>query len=262
MATRLRVSDLPDHLLSRGRFSASTEEISELTGVPRGDLGPALKRLRDRKLAFSPARGLYCFVPPEYRSWGVVPGMWLIDDAMRHLGRCYYVGLLSAAEAHGAAHHAPQVFQVVVDAQTARRDLGRVRLRFILDPHAADAAVERRNVPTGTVRVATREQTAVDLVAHHRKAGGWSNIATVLIELEGLDGVEIARLAARRPLAQARRLGWLLDRFVQGVDTEPLALLARRPTATATMLEPGGARTGSLDERWALILNTEVEPDL
>ena len=68
MATRLRVSDLPDHLLSRGRFSASTEEIGELTGVPRGDLGPALKRLRDRKLAFSPARGLYCFVPPEYRS--------------------------------------------------------------------------------------------------------------------------------------------------------------------------------------------------
>lgn len=262
MPTRLKVSHLPDYFLSRGRFSASTEEISELTGVPRRDLGPALKRLRDRRLAFSPARGLYCFVPPEYRSWGVVPGMWMIDDTMRHLGHPYYVGLLSAADVHGAAHQAPQVFQVLVDAQTAARDLGRVRLQFILDAHLGDATVEERNVPTGTVRVATREQTAIDLVAHHRHAGGWSNIATVLSELEGLDGVEIARLAANRPLAQARRLGWLLDRFAPRVDSELLARLARRPTAMPTMLEPGGTRAGGLDARWALIVNTDVEPDL
>jgi predicted transcriptional regulator of viral defense system len=262
MSAQLRVSDLPDYLLSRGRFSASTQEISELTGVPRRDIGPALKRLRDRRLAFSPARGLYYFVPPEYRSWGVVPGMWLIDDTMRHLGRRYYVGLLSAAEVHGAAHQAPQVFQVVVDAQLAQRDLGRVRLRFILDAHVADAAVVQRNVSSGTVRVATREQTALDLVVHYRKAGGWGNIATVLVELDGLDGGELARLAAPRPIAQVRRLGWLLDRFASDVDTEPLARLAHRPTSMATLLEPGGKRDGDVDGRWALILNADVEPDL
>jgi predicted transcriptional regulator of viral defense system len=84
----------------------------------------------------------------------------------------------------------------------------------------------------------------------------------VLVELEDLDGVELARLAARRPLAQARRLGWLLDRFAHGVNIEPLARLTRRPTAPATMLEPSGARTGTVDARWALIVNSDVEPDL
>jgi hypothetical protein len=33
---------------------------------------------------------------------------------MDHLGEVYYTGLLSAAEFHGAAHHRPQLFQVVV----------------------------------------------------------------------------------------------------------------------------------------------------
>ncbi len=262
MVTHLRVNDLPDHFLSQGRFSASTEEISELTGIARRALGPALKRLRDRRLAFSPARGLYCFVPPEYRSWGVTPGAWMIDDTMRHLGRDYYVSLLSAAEMHGAAHHAPQVFQVLVGIQTADRDIGRVRLRFVLDAHLDNGAVETRGVPTGTVRVGTREQTAVDLVAHHRHAGGWSNVATVLGELERLDGGELARLAGHRPLAQARRLGWLLDRFAAGIDTDPLASLACRPTALPTPLEPAAARAGELNERWALIVNADVQPDL
>lgn len=167
----------------------------------------------------------------------------------------------SAAEMHGAAHHAPQVFQVIVDRHTASRDLGRVRLRFIEDRDAADAAVEQRNVSTGTVRLSTKEQTAVDLVARHRNPGGWNNVATVLGDLEGLDGEQIARLAARQPVAVMRRLGWLLERCTQGVDTDPLAEAARRPTAGVTLLEPSAGRTGPVDARWALIVNTEVEPD-
>lgn len=257
----MKVKDVPDYMLSRGRFSASTLEISELTGVPRGELSPGLGRLRAHGLAFSPARGLYFFVPPEYRSWGVVPGQWMIDDVMGHLRRCYYVALLSAAEMHGAAHHAPQVFQVIVDRHTAARDLGRVRLRFIEDRDAAEAEVEQRNVATGVVRLSTREQTAVDLVAHHRRAGGLSNVASVLGDLEGLDGQKLARLAARRPVAVTRRLGWLLDSYGEGVNTDPLAAAARQPTAGATLLEPGGEREGAVDARWALILNSEVEPD-
>jgi predicted transcriptional regulator of viral defense system len=257
----MNVNDVPDYMLSRGRFSASTLEISELTGVPRGQLSPALGRLRARGLAFSPARGLYFFVPPEYRSWGVVPGQWMIDDVMGHLRRSYYVALLSAAEMHGAVHHAPQVFQVIVDRHTASRDLGRVRLRFIEDRDASEGAVELRNVPTGVVRVSTREQTALDLVAYHRKAGGWSNVASVLADLAELDGEQLVRLAARRPVAVMRRLGWLLDNFTEGIDTDPLAAAARQPTAGVTLLEPGEGRDGPADVRWALIANTQVEPD-
>ena len=42
-------------------------------------------------------------IPPEFRSWGAVPATHFIDPMMRFLGHDYYVGYLSAAEAHGAA---------------------------------------------------------------------------------------------------------------------------------------------------------------
>lgn len=87
-------------------------------------------------------------------------------------------------------------------------------------------------------------------------------MATVLSELEGLDRAELARLASCRPLAQARRLGWLLDRFMPAIDTHPLEGLARRPTAPPTRPEPAAGRGGELDERWALIVNTDVQHDL
>ena len=45
-------------------------------------------------------------VPPQYASWGAPPPGWYIDDLMRHEGRPYYVGLLKAAELHGATHQA------------------------------------------------------------------------------------------------------------------------------------------------------------
>lgn len=201
-------------------------------------------------------------MPPEYRSWGVVPGEWFIDDTMRHLAREYYVGLLSAAAVHGAAHHAPQTFQVVVDQAIADRDLGRVRVRFTVDPGAAVAQTLTRNVPTGTVKVATPEQTAADLVAHPRLAGGWSNIATVLAELDGIDTNTLAQIMRARPVSQTRRLGWLLDTFTENPETDALDAIARRPTAPPTLLEPSRARNGDLDHRWALIVNTTVEPDL
>jgi predicted transcriptional regulator of viral defense system len=253
---------VPDHFLARGRYSATTDEIGTLVGLPHKHLYSGLKRLRDRQLAFSPARGLYFFVPPEYRAWGVVPGTWFIDDAMRHLGRAYHVGLLSAAELHGAAHHAPQVFQVVVDRHLANRDLGRVRVRFIRDADARDALTVVRTVPTGTVTVASREQTAAELVGHPRLAGGWDNIATVIAALGALDGQRLAEIVRSRPVAHARRLGWMLDRFGDDVDTAALEELARRPSAPPTLLEPSGPRDGDVDRRWALILNTDVSPDL
>ena len=75
---------------------------------------------------------------------------------MAHLGRRYYVGLLSAAELLGAAHQRPQVFQVVVDKYLPDRAFGRVRMQFVINKHASQLATTAVNSPTGTMRVSTR----------------------------------------------------------------------------------------------------------
>jgi hypothetical protein len=55
--------------------------------------------LRAAGQVFSPARGFWVLIPPEFRSWRAVPASRFADVMMRALDRTYYVALLSAAAA-------------------------------------------------------------------------------------------------------------------------------------------------------------------
>ena len=110
-------ADLADELIAHGRHFATLEELAALLTVPKQQVPAIMQRLRVKRRFFSPTRGVYVPIPPEYRSWGAVPASHFIDPLMNHLGHPYYVGYLSAAEVYGAAHRRPQVFQVVSDVQ-------------------------------------------------------------------------------------------------------------------------------------------------
>jgi len=268
LASRLEepveISKLPDALLAVGVHAFTTDDAAAAAGIKPGSARPALSRLIKNKLAFSPARGLYVPIPSEYRSWGVVPAAWFIDPLMTHLGRDYYVGYLSAAEVHGAAHQRPQVFQVVVDRELRDRDLRRVRLRFITNRDAAELPTVRRNTPTGTMAVATPELTAVDLANRPRKGGALHNVATVLIELaeDGkLDEEKLAELVPSFPLAASRRVGWIIEHFTD-VRLDALAVSVTAAVDEPSILDQYGPRSGPLDRRWRVRANREIEPDL
>lgn len=262
VAGQINPIEIPDHLIAQGRYWATTKELSEVTGRSPRLLSPSLADLvKDGKL-FSPAMGLYVIVPPEYRSWKVVPAEWFIDPMMVHLKRHYYVSFLSAAAMHGAAHQAPQVFQAVVSRPLRDRQFERVRLRFISSHNVDEMATEQATTHTGYVRLATRETTAVDLVWRPQHGAGLSNVATVLRELGELDPAQLARLSETRGRSVARRLGWLLDRFRSDLDTSLLRLAARPEEGEIALLLPGGPKRGKADRRWGVRINTDVEPDL
>jgi predicted transcriptional regulator of viral defense system len=261
------IRDLPDVLLAQGVHSATTAEIEALTGLDAHAVHEGMARLRAAKKAFSPAKGLYVIIPPQYRSWGSVPAVDFIDPMMRALKRDYYVALLSAAELHGAAHQRPQVFQVMVDRHVPDRDLGRAHLRFFVNQQAGSADVVLRNSATGTVRVASPAVTALDLAARPGDGGGLSNVATVVGELAdgvGLDPARIVAAAVGYKTAALRRLGWLLEHVEAPVDLAPLEQrLSREAFGRAVaLLDPHGPRTGRSDRRWGLVENADVEPDL
>lgn len=257
------LAELPDTLMSQGRYWASTAEAAELAGIPIAHVYPGLQRLRRRGAMFSPARGFYVVVPPEYRSWGVLPGELFIDGMMRALEREYYVSLLTAAAMHGAAHQAPQVFQVMVNRPLADRDIERVRLRFYTNEHLQQMTVEERQVDTGRIRLATRETTLVDLTVHPDDAGGLSNIATVIVEIGPIDVPRLARLASVHARSVARRLGWLLERFRNDLKLEPLREVALAGGAShPTRLVRSRPARGPIDPNWNLQINSDVEPDL
>ncbi len=253
---------LDELLIGRGRYWITLDEVQQLTGRSREAARVLMSRLMAKARFFSPARGLYVVVPAEYRAWGAVPGDWFIDPLMRHLGRAYYVSMLTAAAMHGASHQAPQVFQAVVDARTVDRDFGRVRLRFFHSRHAAAACTEPRNSRTGTFVLASKETTVIDLLRHPSAAGGLDNIATVLREIGELDGTNLAAYASLWGHALPRRAGWMVEQFGHANDLRPLQLAARLDQGQPPLLAPGGPARGRADRTWRLRLNATVEPEL
>ncbi len=258
----LRPRQLPDHVLSHGVSSFTVREARELLGSSHASTLRALGRLRDAGLLFSPARGFWVVIPPEFRAWRVVPAERFIDAMMATTERTYYVALLSAAAMHGASHQAPQVFQVMCDPLLADRDIERVRLRFFSGAHVAGAPTVQRNVATGRIRVATPELTVVDLLALPGAGGGLDNVATILREIGVLEGRALAEVARARGRSLVRRVGWMVERFGECADLQLLRWAAEPDRGEPVLLSPGAPRRGATDPRWGVRVNTDVEPDL
>ncbi len=256
------LSDWIDSLQSNGRYSFTREEALAATGNTEIAVAASLRRLRKAGRIVSPRRGFHVIVPLEYRATGAPPAEWFIDDLMRHLGKPYYVGLLSAAALYGAAHHAPQVFQVVTDGPTRPLTVGRIRVVFV-QGRAAHSPTEAMNTATGTMRVSTPEATALDLVRHASACGGLQNVAGVLRELaERLDGERLADAARGVERTVAQRLGWLLDHLGAQDRAEPLARALVAGPLFPTALRPDLPDRGlGTDPRWGVIANATIEED-
>lgn len=260
--------DLADHLLSHGISWVSLAQAAQLLGQPEKQAASALTRLRQQGRFFSPLPGLYFPVPPQYRTWGALPALDFIDPLMTAIGSAYYVGYLSAAELHGAAHQRPQVFQVVAAGRPRDRDFGRVKVRFYSSTRIGDVPTQWRTTSTGRARVSTPAVTTLDLTSRPGLGGGLSNVATVLAELveeTELSAASIVEVQAAYPTSSLRRLGWLLEFVGADIGTgELLAAITRRdPSPTSlTLLDPRAPRRGRHDARWGLTVNQDVEPDL
>jgi predicted transcriptional regulator of viral defense system len=255
--------DIADWALARGRSSFTSAELAELLNVSEDQVRRRLHAPARRGEWVMPVRGLWVPVPPEFRLWGGPPGIELVDAMMRHLGVGYYVGWLTAAGLHGAAHQAPQVFQVGVNRQVRDRQVGRTRFEFAQRDVVGIPTVTH---PTrsGTALVSTPAATALDVAADIARSGGADNAATVILELaevDRFDVLDVAGLAPRFPAAAGRRVGWMLERFAQRDDLDPLRLVVNGLAATPSRLDPAGAASGELDARWLLYLNRALDPD-
>lgn len=263
-AGSVSASELSDWALSHGVTSLSTEEVMRLCGVPANQVSQRMASLRKGGRLFSPARGLWVPIPPEYRAWGAPDPMVYIDDMMAHLGVDYLVGWLTAAERHGASHHAAQVFQVATGKTVRARTFGRSRLEFFTRSYVGSATQSAGLSRKTGVRVASPGTTMFMLAADPGICGGMSNAANLVVELAEEHpgfGAETAADAPLFPDAAARRLGWLLDVFGAGAPDGLVgycASLASEPS----FLSPSSARTGRLDAKWRIVVNEEVDPDI
>jgi len=255
---------LVDGLQASGRYTFANEEARRALKQSRPAFNKARRRLvRLRRIA-SPRRGFSVIVPLEYRSAGSPPPAWFIDELMRFQGGDYYVGLLSAAALHGAAHQQPQVFQVVTTKPRRAIEMARVRIRFFTKRRIARNSTSRIKTETGSMAVSIPEVTAVDLVRYVRSIGNLSSIAVVLRDLsEKLDRQRLFRAVREEAeLASVQRLGYLLEQIGAARTVAPVAAwLAEQLPRPVPLRASGGAAGAPLDHRWMVLVNDKIELD-
>lgn len=269
---RSALSGYVSGLLSAGRTVFTAEEAEQALGVGRGAFLDAAERLQRRKSLLNPRQGFYVVVPPQFASWGAPPPAWYIDALMCHERQAYYVGLLKAAELHGATHQAVMEFQVISAKRLPKIRAGRNLIVFYFrkDMEAVKAGIEDRKTDTGTMKISSAALTALDLLRYPRASGGIDNVATVLSDLgQKIDPEQLAAISVtvERPIVQ--RLGHLLDRLGHGALSGPMlkALQARgsMPWAELDRQEARdvnfAAEPREHDSRWRIIVRRAPEPD-
>ena len=254
-----------DSLQSRGAYWFLRQDAMRALALSGDAFKMAAHRLV-KKGRLRRIRGeFYALVPLEYRAIGSLPATWFIDALMQHLSQKYYVGLLSSASFHEAAHQQPMVFQVITDKRTRMITVGQVRIQFLYKKLISDHFFQQMKTDTGLMHVATPEMTAFDLVRYMGVSGQVNHVATVLCELaEQLNAEQLATLVAQGDveISVAQRLGYLLETLALPVELTSLENVLKNKKLIKRWLVTKGQRIIiSQNIKWHILVNETVEPD-
>ena len=247
-------------LAASGRYNFASSDAQSALGVSAAASKLALNRLAKQGEIASPVRGFYIIVPPEYRSLGSLPADQFIPGLMKSQRQVYYASLLTAAQYHGAAHHRPQEFQVMLAKNRRPIQCGAVRVAFMARKRIAEVPIQEFNTPRGTLRVSTPEATAIDLVGYQHHVGDLDQVATILSELaEKIDPRKLAQAAETAPVPWVQRLGYLLEQVDAREKTALIKGYVRQHAKQSAVLLPAAPVKGvERDESWKLYVNADV----
>ena len=263
-----KYTDLPSWVDSRqaqGLYFFTREEALKAINFSEDAFKHAAARLIRKGRIVRVHGGFFVIVPLEYAATGMVPPEWFIADLMEYIGQPFYVGLLSAAAFHGAAHQQPQQFQVVTTKPLREIRIKKQSLRFFIKTGFEKTPRTQFKVQTGFVPVSTPEATALDLLRYSKSIGGLDRVYTVLQELgEKIDPSNlVAAVKADKILTYAQRVGWLLEKAGFSKEVEKLTGWLVKKHPVLVKLDPGMKTKGApRDNRWNIVVNATVEGDL
>lgn len=263
------LSEWTDNAMAKGKVAFSLEDLrAALPAYSEANLKQALNRLFKKGKAISIHKGYYLLITPQYQSRGILPPAIYLDGLMKYLKRPYYLGLLNAAAFHGASHQQPQEFFVVTNFPQLRQvNKKGIKVNYISKKQIPEKLLESRKTESGYLKISSPELTAIDIIHFEKRIGGLSRSATILNEL--VEEIKFEKINAdflkQVPSISVQRLGYILDKVLHKTEMashlynqckEAKIKFYRKPLATY-----GKTKGFSSDEKWKVIINTEIEPD-
>lgn len=268
-ALKINPSQWLELLLSTGRHAFSLSEFrTTFPDLSNAAVKLSLNRLTKKGKVLSVHQGYYIIIPPQYAVRGILPPAHFIDGLMGYMNRPYYVGLLSAAALHGAAHQQPQEYFVITNFPALRPTNKKgIKINYVSKKEIPDSLLEKRKTDTGYLWTSSPELTSIDLIQFANRLGGLNRTATVINELT--EEMKINRinetLLAAVHVTVIQRLGFLLDNVLEQKRlANHLYKISRKANLNfyRIPLNPSKAVKGlPSDERWKVIVNTDIEID-
>jgi len=228
----------------------------------------SLSRYRAQGIIQAVHKGFFVVIPPQYALQKRVPDAYYISQLMNHLGKPYYISLLSAASLWGASHQAVMVTHLMTRLpQSSTSSRKNNTLRWFYRREISSEFLVSKNGETAPIAYSNAELTAVDLVHWAKKIGGMSAVATVLAELR--ESTNFANAAAgvfkTADVSDIQRLGYLYE-VVLGDRAQSETIYSEMKKLSSVLrnvpLVPGSKDTAfRRDARWHIDVNTEVEVD-
>jgi predicted transcriptional regulator of viral defense system len=248
-------------LQASGRHSFGRNEALAALGISENALKKAAGKMAAKGQLFSPRRGFFVVVPPDFQSAGAPPPSWFIGDLMAFQGQPYYVGLLSAATLHGSQHRRPREFQVVTKSPVRLAAAGKARIRFFTKRFMEGTPTIEVKTKIGSMRVSSPEATAFDLVRYAESVGHFHNVAIVLSEIAGkLSSRRLVKAAeADIEVSYVRRLGYLLDRIgAEDLSERLVEWLGDKRPRPVPLRADRESKDAPLDPRWLILVNEKI----
>lgn len=272
MAERIIFGGLKDwieQLQSNGKLAFSLSQAHEaFADLSEDAIKLALYRLSKRDKIVSIYKGYYLIIPPQYASKGILPPAVYIDGLMQFLQRPYYAGLLSAAAYHGAAHQQPQEFFIVTTLPALRATKRKgIKVNYISKGLINEQLIESRKTESGYLKISSPALTATDLVQFEKRIGGLNRAATVLNELAEVLNPEMftSTLFSEASTYSIQRLGYIMEYKIDQKDLAEALFTKAKEAGLSFFRVPLKAdlpvKGFSSDEKWKVIVNTEIEVD-
>ncbi len=254
-----------EDLASNGQYTFSFSQIANTLKISNAALRKVLSRGLKKNLIVSPVKGFYIVVPAEYMSLGCLPAAEFIPHLMSYWKEDYYIGLLSAASMHGAAHHAPMTFQVMTSKIHRNIIIGKVSVNFYKSKYVNILPTVSRNTKKSIMKVSTPETTAFDLVANFKGASGFNNMINLLNELAEILQprrlLQVSKLINETTYIQ--RLGYILDTLGFSKKSSVLLKEVNRRTNRYVLLVPYvKSKNVVKNAKWKIIENEKVDLEI
>lgn len=258
-----------DKVLAKGAYVFSKETLhQELPDHSDIAVKRALSRLSNKGRIVSLYKGYYLIIPPQYTNKGILPPQLYLDAFMKHLQRPYYVALLNAAAFHGAAHQQPQEYFVMTGFPVLRPTQKKgFKINYISIKEIPEPLLEKRKTEVGYLNISNAALTACNLVQFEKRVGGLNRAGAVLNELaEVIKPSDFSSaLMKHMHVTALQRLGYLLENVCFNLELADSLFGAMEKEKLSFFRIPLKAaketKGYSSDNRWKVIVNTEIEID-